>query len=187
MEEEIWKDIPGYEGIYQASSLGRIKSLPRIIHVTRSSYRTGSYSYTVQEKIMSPSIRTGYLGITLTKSDKKYNCLIHRLVAKTFLPEYSDNLEVNHIDENKLNNCLKNLEVCTREYNKNYGTGNTRSALHRSKAVIQLSKDGSIIREWSGINEASRGTKICVKDIQRCCNNHAATSKGYKWRYRDDQ
>lgn len=187
VREEIWKDVPEYEGIYQVSSLGRIKVLPRTIYVTRSGYRTGSYSYTAPEKIMSPSIRTGYLCITLTKDGIKHNCLMHRLVAKAFIPEYSEELEVNHIDENKLNNNLINLEVCTRQYNKNYGTGSIRSALHRSKAVIQLSRDGEIICEWTGINEASRGTGVCVKDIWRCCNNHNATSKGYKWRYKNDQ
>ena len=184
MINEIWKDIPGYEGIYQASNLGRIKVLSRVIYVTRSGYRTGSYSYVAPEKIMSPGIRTNYLCITLTKDGQKCNHILHRLIAKTFLSEYKDDLEVNHKDEDKLNNVLDNLEVCTREYNKNYGTGNIRSALNRSKAILQLDKAGNFIREWSGINQASRQTGICTKDIWRCCNNEEATAKGYKWRYK---
>lgn len=184
MINESWKDIPGYEGIYQASNLGRIKVLSRIIYVTRSGYRTGSYSYVAPEKIMSLSIRTNYLGVTLTKDGCNRNYTVHRLIAKTFLEDYNDKLEINHKDENKLNNCVSNLEMCTRAYNKNYGTGNVRSAKHRSKSVQQLDKSGNIIREWSSINEAYRQTGTSLKDIWRCCNNEKATAKGYKWRYK---
>lgn len=184
IEEEIWKDIPNYEGIYQVSTLGRIKVLPRTVYVSRSGYRTGSYSYTRPEKIMSPAIRSKYLCVTLTKDGENRNHLLHRLVARTFLTEYKNYLEVNHKDENKLNNKLSNLEICTREYNKNYGTGNKRSAINRSKPIFQLNLDGTIVKEWSGINAASRGTGISVKDIWRCCNNDNATSKNYKWRYK---
>lgn len=184
LESEIWKDIPGYEGIYQVSTLGRIKVLTRIIHVSRSGYRTGSYSYIAPEKIMSPSIRSKYLCITLTKDGQSKNHLLHRLIAKTFLPDYKEELEVNHKDENKLNNIISNLEICTREYNKNYGTGNKRSALNRSKAILQLDLNGNLIKEWISINEASRGTGVSLKDIWRCCNNCKATSKSFKWRYK---
>lgn len=184
MINEIWKDIPGYEGIYQASNLGRIKVLSRVIHVTRNGYRTGSYSYIAPEKIMSLSIRTNYLGVTLTKDGCNRNYIVHRLIAKTFLEDYSDKLEINHKDENKLNNCVCNLEMCTRLYNKNYGTGNARSAKHRSRSVQQLGKDGNLIKEWSSINEAHRQTGTSLKDIWRCCNNEKATAKGYKWRYK---
>lgn len=184
MIDEIWKDIPGYEGIYQASDSGKVKVLSRIVYVSRSGYRTGSYSYVAPEKIMKPSIRTNYLCLTLTKDGQKYNHTVHRLIARTFLDNYSDALEVNHKDENKLNNCIDNLEMCTRIYNKNYGTGNIRSARHRSKPVQQLNKEGIIIREWNSINEACRQTGVSVKDIWRCCNNEKATAKGYKWRYK---
>lgn len=184
MIDEIWKDIPEYEDLYQVSNLGRIKSLSRLVTVSRSGYRTGTYSYTIPERIMKVSINSNYLSVRLCKNGIHYNILVHRLVAKAFLDNYSENLEVNHKNENKLDNRLQNLEMCTRKYNKNYGTCNIRSAKHRSKPILQLNKSNILIKEWSSINEASRQTGICTKDIWRCCNDEKATAKGYKWRYK---
>ena len=114
---EEWKDIKGYEGIYQISNKGRVKSLNRIDSRGRKR----------NEKILSPTpINGGYLHLNLYKNGKKKPYLIHRLVAEAFLPN-PDNLPVvNHKDENKLNNNVENLEWCSVEYNNKYGTRQER-------------------------------------------------------------
>lgn len=184
MTREIWKDIPGFEDMYQVSNLGRIKSKCRTVTVVRTGYRPCVFSYTIPEKIMNQSIRTDYYCITLCRDGVHSNHLVHRLVAKSFLDDYSEDLEVNHKNEDKLDNRLSNLEMCTRQYNKNYGTGTTRSKEKRSKTILQFSIDGELIAEWSSMNEASRSSGISLKDLWRCCNNPKATAHKCIWKYK---
>lgn len=123
---EQWRDIKGYEGLYQVSNLGNIKSLPRVqryIHANK-----WVCERVTKEKQLSPA-PTGkkhYLCVSLYKNGKSCTKLVHRLVAETFLPNPNCLPQVNHKDENKLNNCISNLEWCTCEYNINYGSGNSR-------------------------------------------------------------
>ena len=118
--QEIWKDIEGYEGCYQVSNLGRVKSLDRNVKGNKSNYiRTG--------KILSPKThRNGYLVVGLCTDRKIKMYYIHRLVAQAFLPNLDRLPQVNHKDENKTNNNVENLEWCSAEYNTNYGTANDR-------------------------------------------------------------
>lgn len=120
MSEEIWKDIKGYEGIYQVSNLGRVKSLPRF-HKTKNGY----YS---KVKILTPIKNDrGYLLVGLSKEWKKQKIFVHRLVAEAFIPNPNNLPQVNHINEfEKDNNCVENLEWCSCKYNCNYGTRNSR-------------------------------------------------------------
>lgn len=104
IEGEIWKDIPGYEGLYQASNFGRIKSLPR-----KASPRDFLLRFATRPD--------GYPGCALVKNRKPASFTVHRLIAMTFLSPKKDNLEINHIDGNKLNNMVENLEWCTRSEN----------------------------------------------------------------------
>ena len=105
--EEIWKDIEGYEGLYQISNLGRVWSVRKEI------YR-------------KPTIVSGYYGVSLTKDGQFDIFTIHRLVAKAFIPNPLNLPQVNHKDENKLNNRVDNLEWCTAKYNSNYGSRNSK-------------------------------------------------------------
>lgn len=112
-------DVPGYEGLYQVSNLGRIKALDRII-----AHAKGFGNRVIKGTIMSLSIPSkGYITITLSKNGKKKWCRPHQLVAKVFIPNPLNLPEINHKDENKLNNHVDNLEWCTRLYNIRYGTG----------------------------------------------------------------
>lgn len=120
--KEIWKDVKGYEGLYQVSNFGRVKSL--------------NYNNTKKAKILIPKVikNTGYLRVCLCKNGKVVDKKIHRLVMETFDPNKNtvkkcfdeeinfNKLCVNHIDENKLNCKLSNLEWCTHKYNDNYGS-----------------------------------------------------------------
>lgn len=117
---EIWKPIIGYEGLYEISNLGRVKSLPKY-HKTRFS------GYIKKCKILKPRIDSyGYLMVALCKDKKQKNFLIHRLVAKHFIANPNNYDSINHKDECKTNNNVNNLEWCTRYYNNNYGTRNKR-------------------------------------------------------------
>ncbi len=125
---EIWKDIPGFENLYQASNKGNIRSL--------------NYRNTGKVQVLKPIIRdNGYLQVALWKEKKVVYCRIHRLIALTFLENPNNLPEVNHIDENKSNNRVENLEWCTRKYNINYGTHNERvSKSNKGRKLSEESK-----------------------------------------------
>ena len=116
---EIWKDIVGYEGLYQVSNLGNVKRL--------KGYKGRGKGYIVEEHLIQPSINSrGYQNVILCKNGKTKTFTMHRLVAIAFL-DNSDNFpQVNHKDENELNNCVDNLEWCDSKYNNNYGTRNKK-------------------------------------------------------------
>lgn len=110
---EIWKDIPGYENRYQASNLGRIKSL--------------NYHRENREMIMKQTIgKSGYKRLMLYDGIKRKSYRVNRIIAITFIPNPLNLPHVNHKDENKYNNCVSNLEWCTARYNSNYGTRNVK-------------------------------------------------------------
>lgn len=176
MNKEIWKDIPDFPG-YQASNIGRIKSTSRTIYANNGKR---SYSYTIPEKIMRLTVRKQYLCVTLCLHGKHINTIVHRLVAKSFLPNPYDYPEINHKDENKLNNCVDNLEWCSRQYNKNYGTGNKRSADNRSIKIIQYSNN--FYKEWNSMNAAARYYNIAAASIKSACDRGHKCCK-YYWKY----
>ena len=135
MTEEIWRPVVGYEGLYEVSSLGRVRSLDR--YVKSKSYRLH------KGKILSPAKdTTGYLKVVLSCNGKSKTIKVHRLVAIAFLYNPDNLPEVNHLDEDKTNNRVDNLEFCNRKYNCNYGSRNIR----RRETLI---KNGS----WTGLSE----------------------------------
>lgn len=119
---EEWKDIKGYEGLYQVSNLGRVRSLSRYVK-----HRT---IYILKGKLLKQRTRgKGYLAVTLCKNSKLKHYYVHRLVAEAFIPNPNNLPQVNHKDENKSNNCVDNLEWCDDKYNTNYGTRNERHSM----------------------------------------------------------
>lgn len=133
--EEVWKDVKGYEGYYQVSNLGNIKSLERIIE--NSGTRTGYYK--IKERILKPrenKSRNGYYELSLRKDGKEKRFKVHRLVACAFIENPYNKPEVNHIDGNKSNNYASNLEWTTSKENKehawNIGLNNSN---HKKKPI----------------------------------------------------
>lgn len=177
MIKEIWKDKKDYEGHYQVSNCGRVKSLRRLV--------TNQYnSFYIEEKILKPKKdRYGYLYVNLYKNNIKKVYQVHRLVAEAFI-DNPDNLpQVNHRDENKLNNNVDNLEWCTHEYNINYGTRNKKVSKKLSKPVLQYTLDGEFVREWKSTMECGRNG-YNQGHIVNCCQGKHKTHKGYIWKYK---
>ena len=190
--DEVWKPIVGYEGLYEVSNLGRVRSLDHITHIVR---RNGEYDCLIKGKILSPLVRQhGYLGVQLygRGGHKKRNlrtCSVHRLVAEAFIPNPMGYAEVNHKDESKTNNCADNLEWCNHIRNSNYGTRPKRIGdMHRngkkSKPIAQYTFDGELVKVFPSLQEAGRNG-YAASNICRCANNHHAYSHayGYLWRY----
>lgn len=170
---ENWKDVPDYEGLYLISNKGRVKSVPRVMH------KGTKFAYSSKEKILKTTIsKDGYVYVSLCKNGKMKQKAIHRLVAIAFIPNNGLLSDVNHKDENKLNNCVENLEWCSKEYNTKYGTRTERT----SKPILQYTKDGVFIRRFASVKEASRITKIGSSNISNCAKNKVLTKDGKQYR-----
>lgn len=179
--QEIWKDILGYEKLYQISNFGNVKSLDK----------KDSLGRRVKGKQMMPIFRKdGYLDITLHKDGKCKHFLIHRLVAQMFIKNSNNYKEINHKDEDKTNNNINNLEWCSRSYNINYGVANKkrRKTLlnKRGKTVFKYDKDNNLLQSYPSLQQATRETKINQSHISQCCNNKRKTAGGFVWRYAEN-
>lgn len=174
--KEVWKDIQGYEGLYQVSDLGRVKSLERIV-------KRNNQMLKINGKILTPKTqKNGYKSVYLCKNATKTKAYIHRLVAKEFLANPYELDVVNHRDENPANNQLKNLEWCSHKYNMNYGTQIERRKAKVSKKVNQYDQDMNLIKTWNSTREAERNGYNSTL-ISLCCKGKNGSHKGYQWRY----
>lgn len=162
---EEWKDIKGYEGHYQISNKGRVKSL--------------KHNHTKKGKILIPfKSNNNYLSINLYKNNKLKTYLIHRLVAEAFLPN-PDNLPVvNHKDENKLNNNVENLEWCTYYYNNKYGT-----RVEKVTKKIECVETGEIFMGYKDIIDKMFDGKGYPSRISMCCTGKRKSAYGYHFKF----
>lgn len=180
--QEIWKDIKDYEGFYQVSNLGNVKSLERKVN---SKIKNNSFVIK-KEKILKKTInKKGYEMAHLSKKSKTKNKQVHRLVAEAFIPNPDNLPEVNHKDENPLNNNINNLEWCDRKHNINWGTRTQRAKEKMSKKINMYNLNNEFIKQFSGINEASRIMNISTNTICLCCQGKRNKAGGYKWKYSD--
>lgn len=182
--EEIWKDIKDYEGLYQISNMGRVKSLPKL-------KKTPTTTFMTKERIKKPCICKGYLRLGLKKNGHTKSFFVHCLVAQAFIGD-ANGLTVNHKDENKLNNRADNLEYMTLAENIRYGGGIQRSAKSRTDnpligtAVNQYTLDGVFIKRYISINQSKRENNFQQENISLCCLHKRNQSNGYIWRYDGD-
>ena len=181
---EVWKDIRDYENLYQGSNLGRVRSLDRWVKGPNSSIRF------CKGRILKPcTTKDGYLLVNLCKNGKVKSFLVHRLVAEAFI-DNTDNLpQVNHKDENKLNNNAENLEWCSSSYNINFGTRNEKVAEKNTngkqcKPILQYTLDGKFVREWKSAKQAEREGGFNQSHITHCCIGERKKHQGCIWRYK---
>ena len=173
--QEIWKDINGYNGRYQISNMGRLKSFAQ--DGINGKIKSGNKTH------------KGYLSTLLYDDDgNKHWYPIHRLVASVFIPNPDNLPQVNHKDEDKTNNAVSNLEWCSNDYNVNYGTRNKRvSESNRccpttSAKIFSIDKNG-VKQVYDSIGEAERQTGLPHPNIVRALKGRRPTCGGYKWYY----
>ena len=166
-EQEIWKEIDGYDGKYEVSNYGRVRSLKR--------WRSTNF------RILKNALtHRGYYSVSLSKNGKVKNYLVHRLVAASFIKNPLNLPQINHKNENKTDNCASNLEWCTNAYNMNYGTRLARQIGKNSKAVI-CCETGII---YNSLAEASRqNPPIRQGNITLCCQGKNKSAGGFHWKY----
>lgn len=164
--QEVWKDIPDYEGLYQVSNLGNVKSLFRYC------------------KVLKPHIdKDGYLRVRLYKNKKNIYIGVHKCVAKAFIPNPNNLPEVNHKNEIRSDNRVDNLEWCTNWYNIHYGNAIIKSQLSRSKKILQFDLQNNLICEYESLSIAGKITNISISNISKVCNGERKQAGGYIWKY----
>ena len=159
---EIWKSIDGYEGLYEVSSFGRVRSVDRVVEQVRNDGRVIPHAY--KGRVLTPRRNKlhGYLEVNLCKRGHHYKtCRVHRLVATAFLENPNSYSDVNHIDEDKNNNSVSNLEWCDRYYNTHYGTRNDRLR------TIFRKRNAKISTEDVAKIKLLRDNGTCVREIER--------------------
>lgn len=183
---EIWKPVIGYEGLYEVSNQGRVRSIDRLVRA-----RAGK-SRKVKGIILNASDHgNGYLHVKLSNGKSK-TYLVHRLVASAFIPNPRNFVEINHKDENPRNNRADNLEWCNRTYNLTYGERSTKATQTRwnrgsynpknFKPIAQYTTTGKLVQLYPGIKIASE-QGFSYTGIISCAHLRTHTCGGYVWRY----
>lgn len=183
MDKEIWKDIEGYEGKYQVSNFGRVKTLPHTISYTN---RYGNTSYAVvPEKIRQPATsgsiarHSGYISVVLKSNNKSYRRYIHRLVAKAFIPNPSNKEQVNHKDGNKRNNRVDNLEWATPSENLRHRLYELDVLSATYKPVKTLCVETGVV--YRSTTEAARILGLDRRALSHAIQFHKEYA-GFHWR-----
>lgn len=173
ISEEVWKDIKDYEGFYQVSNLGNVRTKDRYIS-------NGNGIQFKKSKMLKPiKMKNGYLKVSLSKNGKVKQTYIHRLVAQSFLPNKNNYDCINHKDENKVNNIVSNLEWCNHTYNNRYSDILSRPR----KKVSQYDINGNYIKTYKSVCDAQRETKIPQGEISRVARKERKQCHGYVWIY----
>ena len=181
--EEVWKDIHGYEGLYQISNLGNVKSL---------NYGNHGYSQNLVPKVNN----SGRLWVELANKGNKKPMLIHRLVAMAFIENPNKYPQINHKDENPRNNIVENLEWCTNQYNVQYtvdrhpewfrnggNPGRPRKGKYKHYEINQIDANGNVIRKWPNARTIFVQTGMSDWSISECCRGNRKQAYGFRWQY----
>lgn len=188
--EEVWKPVTeeGFEGFYEVSNFGRVRSVDRIVESKR-----GPLKYRGR-LISTPLNDDGYPAFNFCYAGKNKAARVHQVVARAFIPNPDKLPEVNHKDEDKTNNHVTNLEWCTREYNMNYGTGLERMQKHPNqkkrfeeskRAIVGIKIDDKSKIHFESISEADRNG-FNRRNLWNALNGYDASHKGYVWCYEDE-
>lgn len=188
MEKEIWKPIKNYEGLYEISSYGDVKSLPKKVKV---GIKNNDFAMRKERILKLENRKDGYKKVTLSNNKKNKNYFVHRLVAEAFIDNPYNYKYVNHKDENKANNNVNNLEWCSFKYNINYGTRNERASKslkgNGAKAVYQYDYNGNFIKKWNSSVEIERELGYNATNICACCRGKYKRMYNSIWKYLQDK
>ena len=172
--QETWKDIPGYEGLYKVSNTGKVKSMnyrhsdvPRILATVDNGY--------------------GYYIVILYLNSVRKSASVHRLVWTAFNGPIPEGLQINHLNENKADNRLENLSLCTPKENTNYGTRNKRAGEKHCKRIQMLDKNNNILKTFNSLKEAAqflnKNKTTANSNISSCLHGKSKSAYGYKWKF----
>ena len=172
--QETWKDIPGYEGLYKVSNTGKVKSMnyrhsdvPRILATVDNGY--------------------GYYIVILYLNSVRKSASVHRLVWTAFNGPIPEGLQINHLNENKADNRLENLSLCTAKENINYGTRNKRAGEKLCKRIQMLDKNNNILKTFNSLKEAAqflnKNKTTANSNISSCLHGKSKSAYGYKWKF----
>lgn len=173
MEIEEWRDVKGYEGLYQVSNFGNV------------------WSFYVNRALAKHLHPNGYYAVRLCKCGRHKNIQLGRIVASAFLPNPNNLPETNHKDCNPRNNRADNLEWCTRKYNINYGdrtqkmldSPGYKSHIERLKVpILQFQKSGEFVKRWDCASDIEKTQHIDAGNISLCCSGKRGSAGGYIWR-----
>ena len=165
---EIWKPVVGYEGLYEISNMGRVKSI----------------KFNKEKILFLQKDKDGYLRSGLRKMGKLKKYFVHRLVAEAFIPNPNNLPIVNHKDENKQNNCVENLEWCTVKYNNSYGSAIFKRKEKLKKTIVQYTLTNTPIKEWRSAKDIEMELGLSHQLIGRCCLNKCKSAYSYIWKYK---
>lgn len=181
----MWKEIKGYEGYYEVSEAGEVRSLDRVVYDTKGCHK--GKAHPVKSRMMKQSIsighgrKDGYYVVNLHKDGISYVIPVHLLVARTFIPNTLNLPTVNHIDGNKLNNDVSNLEWVSYSDNNIHALKNgLRNP--RGTPIAQLTTDGKLVGVYNSSYEATRLTGLSFNNISHCLNGRANTAYGFVWK-----
>ena len=182
---EKWKLIKGFDSLYEVSSSGRVRSLTHKV-------KKWNGERTVKGKEKTPAtLESGYLYVDLYKDGRRTRFTVHRLVALAFIPEVKGKPFVNHIDGDKRNNAVSNLEWVTNQENQILAvlTGQSKNVgdtAYKATPVVQL-RNGKIVNRWGCMTNAAKSLGINIFNISACCAGRRKTAGGYEWRYQDER
>ena len=165
--QEIWKDIKGYEGLYQVSNLGKIKNKDNMpLHLNTNTY--------------------GYKHVSLSKEGKSKTVPVHKIVATAFIENRDNKPQINHRDGDKTNNKVENLEWTTQKLNNIHAI---KTNLRKTRVVKMYDKNDKYICSFKNRMEIDKffNKKIDQSSITRCCNGKRKSAYNYKWRYEDEK
>lgn len=193
--QEIWKDVIGYEGLYQVSNQGRVRSLDRNIKVK---IKHNNKALKKGKILKIQKGKSGYIIVALCKDGKVKHYRVHRLVAAAFIDNPENKPYVNHINGDKTDNRVENLEFCTQSENVLHSYKIKLRIINEeqkerireigkksSKQILQYNLEGNFIKTWDSTYEIERQLKIPHTNISKCCKNKLKTAGGYIWRYKD--
>lgn len=181
---EVWRDIAGFEGLYEVSNHGRV----RTVECDTIRYRNGQpITYHKRQQLRKQKMRSGYMLVCLHRDSVEKTCLVHRLVSEAFIPNPDNLPEINHKDTCRSNNNVSNLEWCDRVYNLTYPQSVINRMMAVSTPIEQLTLQGEHIAYFSSTHAVHRITngRMHYRNIKRVLFGQNQTAYGYRWRFVD--